>query len=124
MELSNYYRNGFILFLTPLVFNTPFTSKLPLNYLFPKEASQILEILEIFFRIIVVISPFIPIILYQDNVQFKSGLIVYLFAIVLYFISWILLIAIDIGTINNLNPVLRAMIVFVPSYTPITGFVE
>ncbi len=109
----------FSFFLIPLIFNLPFTSKLPLDYFFPGKPNDILVFLEILFRIILVISSLILIIQRDENLNFNSGLFVYIIGVILYFISWILLIVIDISIIENFNPVLRTILLFSPTYTPL-----
>ncbi|MCY3415132.1 MAG: hypothetical protein INQ03_26000 [Candidatus Heimdallarchaeota archaeon] len=90
-----------------------------MDHFFPKEPVKLAVLAEQVFRIIAVISSFFLFIDTKDNKYLNAGIILYCVGLFVYFSSWIALILIDVSKIDNYSPVLRAIVVFAPSYTPI-----
>jgi len=108
--------NGYIPLIPILIWNYIFISKLPLAYQsqsFNNDIPTIITVGENIFRSIVFILPLFFKLSVDESRQ-KKGLVVFIIGVLLYFISWIILIYVP-DSIWNKN----ILIFTAPAYTPI-----
>lgn len=112
--------NGYIPLIPILIWNYLFISKLPLAYQpqsFNHEIPLLITVGENIFRSIVFIMPlFFKISIYKSRQ--RNGLVVFVTGVLLYFISWLILMYMPSSTWSN-----NFLIFSAPAYTPIIWLV-
>ncbi|PKV50665.1 hypothetical protein ATE84_2731 [Aquimarina sp. MAR_2010_214] len=120
LKIKKYFKNCFLLLIPIFLWNIIFVDALPKSYspeIFWKDIPKTLNYSENILRIIVLTIPAIMIFSLKTRVQ-KIGFVIYLIGIILYFLSWICMIAYPLSNWS------QSMIGFVsPACTTIIWFV-
>lgn len=94
LKIKKYFINCFLLLIPVFLWNIIFVDALPKSYtpeIFWKDIPKTLSYSENILRIIVLAMPVIMIFSLKTRVQ-KIGFVIYLIGIILYFLSWIIMI--------------------------------
>ncbi len=87
---TNYFLNCFLLILPVLIWNIIFYKALPKGYqaaIFWHGIPPLLRLSETLFRIVIFVLPFLMVLKVKSDLQ-KTGLVLYLIGIVVYFSVW------------------------------------
>ncbi len=111
------FPNLFLIIVPILIWNILFSSKLPLDHFFSLSAPQWLLVSENILRLIIFTLPlFMPI--NKENKYFIIGKRLFIFGVIIYFISWVVLIILPLENIVHM-----AWLLYMPAITPLVWLI-
>ena len=120
LPISSYILNCFLLLIPILVWNAILAPKLPVAYqaeIFDKDIPSVVTLGENIFRTFVMFLPLLMPLSMASRSQ-KLGLYIFIFGMLVYFLSWIVLMAFPSGTWS-----MSAAGFLAPAYTPLIWLV-
>ncbi len=116
MKIRKYLLNCFLLLIHIFIWNIFLVDYLPKGYnydIFWKDVPRFIGYGENIFRIIVFVLPVVMMLSFKTRTE-KIGLLIYLVGIVIYFLSWIIMISFPVSTWSR-----SALGFMAPAYTTI-----